>query len=173
MDEIELIEYDPYWPTQFLEETAALTRALSRFSGLTIDHFGSTAVPGLAAKPIIDILVTVDSIRLWPGLIAPLQSMGYAYWDKNPKHDRLFFVKGLPPAPRRTHHIHVVKKDELQRSRLLFRDWLIAHPDDAGRYEALKRMLAMKFKDDREAYTRAKDAFVKEIVEKAGGRYMP
>ena len=131
-----------------------------------IEHFGSTAVPGLAAKPIIDILIAVRSLaRAKITMIEPILALGYVYWSENPKTDRMFFVKGMPPyGERRTHHVHITEPDgEMWQRRLAFRDYLRANPDEARRYEALKRDLAARFPADREAYTGAKTGTVEAI----------
>ena len=168
MDEIEIVEPDPRWPEMFLVEAARLRRALDPALVIDIDHFGSTAIPGLAAKPIIDILITAHSIVAAAAAIKPLLTLGYVFWEDNPRKDRMFFVKGMPPhGQRRTHHVHIMEPgDELQRQ-LLFRDYLRAHPDEAQRYAALKRDLAQRHRHDREAYTSAKNDYVASITAKA------
>ena len=145
------LEADPAWAGQFVMEAGAIQKALHPLQP-RIEHFGNTAVPQLPAKPIIDILVMVEDVSIWPGLVAPLASLGYIYWSENPRTDRMFFVKGMPPFGRcRTHHVHVSTPQDV--SELVFRDWLREHPADAARYATLKRELAGRFKADREAYT--------------------
>jgi len=132
-----------------------------------IEHFGSTAIPALAAKPIIDIMLIVPEVSLWPQLIAPMESLGYVYWAENPRRDRMFFVKGMPPfGTGRTHHVHVRAPDDSE-SELLFRDYLRGHPEEAVRYAGLKRDLAARFPADRDAYGNAKAEFVVGIAAKA------
>jgi GrpB-like predicted nucleotidyltransferase (UPF0157 family) len=141
---------------------------------LGIEHFGSTAVPGLAAKPIIDILIAVMSLaRAKATLVEPITSLGYVYWAENPKTDRMFFVKGMPPyGERRTHHVHITEPDgEMWRRRLAFRDYLRARPDEARRYEALKRDLAVRYPTDREGYTNAKTEFVEAVYRRMGSSW--
>src|SRR5580692_4373155 len=109
-DDIVIVPYDPIWPSLYEAEAAIVRAALPADLVLAIEHFGSTAIPGLAAKPVIDILVAVRSIEeARRRAVAPLTALGYAFWADNPKRDRLFFVKGLPPAPRRTHHVHMTE----------------------------------------------------------------
>lgn len=170
-DEIEIVPYDPRWPALFAEEAARLREALPAELVLGLEHFGSTAIPGLAAKPIIDILIAVRSLaEAQEKAIEPLEALGYLYWYDNPKTDRMFFVKGLPPeGARRTHHVHMTETSGEMWRRLAFRDHLRTHPEDARRYERLKRELAAAHRDDREAYTDAKAAFVAEILAKARG----
>lgn len=169
MDEIEIVEYDPRWPALFAEEAARLRAALDPGLIVGLEHFGSTAIPGMAAKPIIDILIAVGSLaEARERFVEPLEELDYAFWSDNPKTDRLFFVKGMPPyGARRTHHVHVVEPSAEPWQRLRFRDYLIAHPDEARRYADLKRNLAAMNRSDREAYTDAKAAFVDEIMAKA------
>ena len=167
MDEIEIVEADPDWPARFEDERLRLEIALTAETILSIEHFGSTAVPGLAAKPIIDILIAVPSVaRARSSFPAKLNPLGYVYWAENPKTDRLFFVKGMPPfAARRSHHIHVCERPSEMWDRLKFRDYLIENPQEAGRYADLKVMLADKHRNDREAYTRAKDSYIRRIMD--------
>ena len=166
-DEIEIVDYDASWPRLFEEERGILERALPSDQVLAIEHAGSTAIAGLAAKPIIDIFVAVPSID-WARatLVEPIERIGYVYWAENPKRDRMFFVKGMPPyGERRTHHIHICEPtSDVWHRPLLFRDYLRCHPDEAERYHRLKLDLASRYCHDREAYTTAKDAFVEAIV---------
>jgi len=165
-DQIALVAYDPNWPAQFVAEERLLREALDPALLLDIQHFGSTAIPGLAAKPIIDILIAVPLLSAArSSFVAPLDALGYAFWADNPKTDRLFFVKGMPPyGERRTHHIHVAEPGAEPWQRLPFRDYLRAHSEAAQRYEILKRDLAERYPNDREAYTAAKEDFVNDIL---------
>jgi len=97
-DEIEIVDYDASWPRLFEEERGILERALPSDQVLAIEHAGSTAIAGLAAKPIIDIFVAVPSID-WARatLVEPIERIGYVYWAENPKRDRMFFVKACRP----------------------------------------------------------------------------
>lgn len=169
-DEIEIVAYDPRWPDLFAAEAARLKAALPADLILGIEHFGSTAIPGLAAKPIIDILVAVRSLaEVQERAVEPLEALDYLYWYDNPKTDRMYFVKGMPPyGARRTHHVHMTETAGEMWQRLAFRDHLRTHPEDAQRYERLKRKLAAGHRTDREAYTEAKAAFVAEIMAKVG-----
>lgn len=168
MDEIEIVEPDPHWPGMFRVEAARLRRALDPALVIDIEHFGSTAIAGLAAKPIIDILVTVRSIVAAQSAITPLLALGYVFWEDNPRKDRMFFVKGMPPhGERRTHHVHIMEPGDERQAQLLFRDYLRAHPDEARRYAALKRELAQRHRYDREAHTNAKNDYVASIMAKA------
>jgi GrpB-like predicted nucleotidyltransferase (UPF0157 family) len=166
MDEVRLVAYDPRWPEQYAAEAARVQAALPTGMVLSIEHFGSTAIPGLMAKPIIDILVEVRSVQeAHEVAVQPLEAIGYAFWSDNPRRDRMFFVKGLPPAaPHRTHHIHIMESGNDMREQLLFRDYLRTHPSEALRYGSLKLELMTQFRNDREAYTAAKSAYVKDVL---------
>lgn len=163
-DRIEIVPSDPRWAQAFAVEAARIRAVLPEHDGLVIEHIGSTAVPGLDAKPVIDILLIEPDTARWPLLVVPLQALGYVLWAENPRRDRLFFVKGMPPrGSGRTHHVHVRTPADAQRERA-FRDWLRAHADDAARYAALKRELVAAHAADREAYTAGKTAFIEAIL---------
>ncbi|SDL77160.1 GrpB family protein [Pseudomonas indica] len=154
------------WPQRYDEEAARIRDALAErgIAGVRLEHFGSTAVPGLAAKPIIDILLIPPLDADWQRLVEPLEALGYQFWRSNPATQRMFFVKGMPPFGQgRTHHVHVMGLDEADRH-LLFRDYLRTHPEDAQAYACLKHELAERYPHDREAYTRGKDAFVATLL---------
>lgn len=165
-DTIEVVDSDPSWPGQFVAESSAIEKALRTFKP-RIEHFGSTAIPNLPAKPVIDILVIVEDVSVWPRLVEPLSSLDYIYWAENPRKDRMFFVKGMPPfGSRRSHHVHVRTPKDVPE--LVFRNWLREHPADVDRYAVLKRRLAERFKTDREAYTTAKGEFIEQVLKRAG-----
>jgi len=166
MDEIRIVPYDPRWPAMYRAEAERVQSVLPPGLVCAVEHFGSTAIPGLVAKPIIDILVAVRSVpEAREVAVSSMESLGYAFWADNPKRDRLFFVKGLPPHEgQRTHHVHMTELDSEIWGRLLFRDYLRTHPKEASRYGALKLELMERYRDDREAYTDAKSAYVEEIM---------
>jgi len=168
VDEIELVPPNPDWPERFAEEAARLRAILPAELLIDLEHIGSTAVPGLPAKPVIDLLAIVRDLDAAKArLVAPLEAAGYAYRDRGPDTDRLFFVKGLPPsAPHRTHHLHIMEEGPGALKHLAFRDYLRDHPGEAGRYAELKRDLASRFRDDREAYTEGKGDFIEEVLDR-------
>lgn len=153
---VEIVDYDPVWPDSYESERIRLEPLLE---GADIHHFGSTAVPGMAAKPVIDMIALV------PDLDAPIPvlvaSGGYQFpqaFNATLKHRRFLCY---PTAAHRTHHLHLVdNREELDR-RLRFRDRLRADNALAEEYARLKRELAERYRDDREAYTDAKAGFVK------------
>ncbi len=177
MDEIALVPYNPHWPKLFTAEAARIREALGSDSIVAIEHFGSTSVPGLSAKPVIDIFVGVRSLAVAREKAVPaLEALGYAFWYDNPNAAHLFFVKGLPPHGPRTHHIHMIEPQTFRDpkndaflfwDRLLFRDYLCAHPEEVRRYEAVKNDLAAHFPDDWEAYTYGKSEYIYSVMQKA------
>ena len=163
-DAVELVDPDPSWAQQFEAEAAALRAAIGAVDGLRLEHFGSTAIPGIRAKPIIDILLVHPQPAAWKGLVEPIASLGYVHWADNPRKDRMFFVKGMPPfGPRRTHHVHVLVPADAA-AEIRFRNRLRGDPRLARRYERLKEELARRHPNDREAYTDGKAEFVAQVL---------
>jgi GrpB-like predicted nucleotidyltransferase (UPF0157 family) len=159
---IRLAPYDPFWPARFEEERAALESAIGEWVVGGIHHVGSTAVPGLEAKPIIDILVGVRSLEESKGCFGPLSRLGYLYAPYLPE-EMHWFCK--PHPSRRTHHLHLLPIDSKRYTdELAFRDRLRADQRAAEEYLALKRDLARRFAHDREAYTDAKSDFVRRAL---------
>jgi GrpB-like predicted nucleotidyltransferase (UPF0157 family) len=171
-ENVALVPYDPKWPRLFQEEKELLLACLPREIIGQIEHFGSTAVPGLAAKPIIDILVEVASLeetRLW--IVPILEAQGYDYfwrptWDDGTPPFYAWFIK-RDSEGRRTHHLHMVERHFEHWDRLLFRDYLRVHPEAAGEYQRLKMRLATRYPHDRVAYTRGKTDFILKAMEQA------
>lgn len=123
-------------------------------------------MPGLSAKPVIDILIGVYSLEAAKAVIPQIEALGYGYWREDTTPRRLYFVRGLPPNGPRSHHIHLVEKDtEFWRTHLLFRDILRADSAEARRYEELKTRLAAQFTNDREAYTDGKADYIQAILD--------
>lgn len=169
-DAIELVPYNTEWPKLAEIEIKKLFEALPKNHILDIQHVGSTAIFGMLAKPIIDIQIAVDSLKaIKPIAINILKLLGYVYWDENPDSERLFFVKGMPPfGKKRTHHVHIVEPGSKQwKNKIIFRDYLISHPELAHDYEKLKRSLATLYTYDREQYTDAKASFINKILKNA------
>lgn len=157
-----IVPYDPDWVRMYEEEEALLRSRLPSGVVMLIEHYGSTAVPGLAAKPVIDILVAVTSFEAAKeGCNSVLEELGYGY-DWYAGH--MAFFKGYFTDEPVKYHIHMAPGDHPLMDNLLFRDYLRAHQDAASRYERLKYDLAELHRDDREAYTDAKGGFVAEII---------
>jgi GrpB-like predicted nucleotidyltransferase (UPF0157 family) len=168
MDEIIITDYNPNWVLLFEQEAVSIRAVLDGDLITRIEHFGSTAVPGLPAKPIIDLLVGARSLAEAKQVaVSQLEHLGYAYWFDNPDPQRMFFVKGLPPNGPRTHHIHMVEPDSVLWERLLFRDYLRKHSGEAARYAQLKYNLAQRFFSGREAYTTGKAEYIESVMQKA------
>jgi len=172
-EEISIVPYDSEWPRMFELEAANLRSLIPAGLAGRIEHFGSTAVPGLAAKPIVDILVEVRSLSEARDAIAPiLQSTGaYEYfWRTDVSPPYAWFIK-RDPQGRRTHHIHMVENESRLWERLLFRDYLREFPEEAFRYEQLKRELAGRHSADRISYTNAKAEFIMSLTQRARQYY--
>lgn len=173
-EEVSISPYDPRWPVSFRQEREHLQACLPADLVLRIEHFGSTAIPGLSAKPIVDMLVEVTDLQSTKDRIVPvLESQGYDYFwrptfgDDGPPFFA-WFIKREAGTGVRTHHIHMVESHfAVHWDRLLFRDYLIEHPEVAREYESLKVRLATASARDRVAYTRGKTEFVARVTEQA------
>jgi len=164
---VDILPYDAAWPTRFDEERDVLASALSEWLAGPIEHMGSTAVPGLAAKPVIDILAPVRTLEASRPALPVAARHGYCYapYEAALRH---WFCK--PSFMLRTFHLHLVPIGSAQWMRpLAFRDYLRAHPDAAAEYEVVKRHLAEAHRHDREAYTQAKHPFIDRITALALG----
>ncbi len=162
---VRVVPYNPEWPELFARERALLERELAAWLTGPIEHVGSTAVAGLLAKPVIDIMAGVASLDASRGAIAAASALGYVYFPYRPDVMHWF----CKPSPAfRTHHLHLVPVDSrLWTERLAFRDYLRNDATAAAEYAALKLKLAEQYEFDREAYTDAKTPFVNRIVELA------
>jgi GrpB-like predicted nucleotidyltransferase (UPF0157 family) len=155
---IRLVVHDPGWAARFEEERGLLAEAIGEWAPGGIHHVGSTAVPGLEAKPIVDILVGVRDLETARACFGPLADLDYLYAPYLPE-EMHWFCK--PDPAHRTHHLHLVPLDSRRfRDELTFRDRLREDPELSERYAVLKRELASRYREDREAYTEAKSAFI-------------
>jgi GrpB-like predicted nucleotidyltransferase (UPF0157 family) len=160
---VQVVVYQAEWPDLFEQERHVLHQHLGHLV-LDIQHVGSTAVPGLAAKPIIDIAVAVASLAVISQCRPPLSALGYIDRGDGARNGGYLFVKESAPDVR-THHLHVVTRDDPQWSNYLrFRDLLRANETLRLRYAALKKSLQMQFAQDRKAYTAAKEDFIRGIL---------
>ena len=165
---VRIAGYDVSWPGKFEAERALLQELIGPWVVGGIHHVGSTSVPGLPAKPVIDILAGVESLDRSRPCIDKMASLGYLYW---PYHSDVMHWFCKPDPARRTHHLHLVPFGSPRyRDELAFRDVLRGDPALTERYAALKRGLAARFPDDREAYTEHKAPFVSEVLAIAHGR---
>lgn len=167
---ITLVPYDPGWPHAFDAEAARLRQALGP-AALRIEHVGSTAVPGLAAKPVIDIQVSVGALPLSAALAATLSSIGYHHVPLG-DFDLVYPFFQAPAGWPATHHLHLCAAGgEQERRHLAFRDYLRQHPRLAADYLALKRQLAARHGgqtfESREQYSLAKSSFVEAVLAQA------
>jgi GrpB-like predicted nucleotidyltransferase (UPF0157 family) len=162
---VEIVEYDSSWPVRFEEEREAIARTLAPWLAGPIEHIGSTAIPGLAAKPVVDIMAAVSTLEGSRGAIEAATELGYCYFPYRAESEHWF----CKPSPMfRTHHLHLVPIGTPQwLEAVAFRDYLRGHPAIAAEYEALKRRLAHQFHFDREAYTEAKRPFINRIIKLA------
>jgi GrpB-like predicted nucleotidyltransferase (UPF0157 family) len=164
---IEIAEYNPRWPLEFAREQQLVSQVLAPWLVGLPQHVGSTAVPGLAAKPIIDIMAPVASLEASAGGIAAAERIGYVYFPYK-REVMHWFCK--PSPAHRTHHLHLVPMgSRLWQERLAFRDALRSNAERRHEYQALKLRLAAEHRGDREAYTEGKVAFVTRVVTDALG----
>ena len=173
---VALAPYNPAWAEMFQREKQRLLDCLPRELIRRIEHFGSTAIPGMAAKPIIDMLVEVTSLEETKLRIVPILEMqGYDYfwrptWGDNVPPFYAWFIKRDSEGSR-TNHIHMVEANFEHWERLLFRDYLIEHPEIAREYQELKYRLLKQFSNDRVAYTQGKTEFIERIMREAKRYY--
>lgn len=169
-EDVAIVPYNPMWPAQFHAEEQHLRACLPCDLLGRIEHFGSTSVAGLSAKPIIDVLVEVTDLEVAKVRIAPvLEAQGYDYFwrpthgDAGPPFYAWFIKRDINGV--RTHHIHMVESTFTDHwNRLLFRDHLRNNAEAARKYEVLKRRLASAFPNDRVGYTHGKSAFINSIM---------
>ncbi len=162
---VRIVEHDPAWAGQADEELSRIGEALGPLAVL-LEHVGSTAVPGLAAKPILDLQVSVASLEPRAGYIGPLERLGYLFAPDPDSPDFHFF--GKPPQRPRSHHLHVCEVGSSHEFRhLAVRDFLREHSDEAARYAALKRELVKRHPQDRPAYIAGKEQYVTDLEGRA------
>jgi GrpB-like predicted nucleotidyltransferase (UPF0157 family) len=165
MRNIVVVPYNPDWPEQFRREAAKIA-AIFGPELISIHHIGSTSVPGLSAKPIIDMMPVVRDIEKVDMLNPAMIELGYVPKGENGIPGRRYFTKG--GDANRTHHVHAYASGNPEVSRHLdFRDYLIAYPEEAQHYATLKAELARQFRNDIWGYMAGKDSFIKETLRKA------
>lgn len=174
---IAITPYDPAWPARYAAEEARLKAALPGDLCTCIAHIGSTAVPGLSAKPVIDIQVEVTDLgRVRIEVVPVMKQLGYEFIWRPSMGERApwyaWFI-ARDGAGNRMVHVHMVEPDHATADRLLFRDYLRARPEAAAAYESLKRALAQEFPNDRAAYTAHKSAFIQDALREARGTATP
>jgi GrpB-like predicted nucleotidyltransferase (UPF0157 family) len=165
---ISLVDHDPSWHDRFLAQRDVLARLLRPWLAGAPEHIGSTAVSGLRAKPIVDILAPVRSFTEARQAVAVLEQDGWLFWPDDPnRFYRLWFLRPTPEA--RSHHLQIMQHDHPElRKLLLFRDVLRNDESVRQEYSALKDRLAAEHHMDRDAYTDAKSDFVRSVLQAAG-----
>jgi GrpB-like predicted nucleotidyltransferase (UPF0157 family) len=165
---IVVVPYDLEWPRRFEAERVLLERALAPWLQGGIHHIGATSIPGLAAKPIIDMIAGVRDFEEARAAFDPLRELSYVHAPHRPGIAH-HFAKPSDRLPEMTHSLHLTERgSDLWRERLTFRSALMADPALAAEYEALKLRLAQKYREDVAAYTAGKRAFVARVLATAG-----
>ena len=162
---VKVVVYNPNWPQEFEAEKQRLIETFGD-KILAVEHIGSTSIPGLAAKPIIDIVAAVKSFDDLPEFIDGLQKLGYEYMSERMFDNRKFFPKGS--RENRTHHLNLVLQDDPEQwtKPIAFRDYLRTHDREREEYAKLKITLAQEYANDRATYTKLKDDFFQSIFSK-------
>jgi GrpB-like predicted nucleotidyltransferase (UPF0157 family) len=162
---VEIVPYSAEWPQLFELEAQRIRAACGDLLPI-IEHIGSTAIPGMPAKPILDIMPGLRTLADGLRVIEPLQQLGYDYHGENGIPGRYYF--GLRYEQRSIIHVHIFEIGaENWERHLLFRDTLRAYPEIAAEYATLKQDLAVRFREDREGYTDAKSTFIHSVVQQA------
>lgn len=160
---VRLVPYAEAWKELFEEEKRRLKKAVGRHV-ISIEHVGSTSIPGLISKPILDIGIAVDDFEAARVTISPIEELGYQFRGEYGIPRRHYFVKGHA----RTHHIHVLETTSRDwKTLILFRDYLKQHPEAKEAYQNLKQKLAARFPLDRSSYQDGKAALIQQTLEKA------
>ncbi|MBN2240803.1 MAG: GrpB family protein [Dehalococcoidales bacterium] len=164
-DDVEVVEYNPEWPALYDETVDQLQQLIPPEIGLRYEHYGSTSIPGMPAKPVVDILVEIPSFNEARKRLLPVFNRPECeYWWHN---EHMLFVIRDRFLGHRTHHVHAAPANHPVWEGVIFRDYLRNHPNDAGRYADIKHRLAETYSGNRETYTENKYAFVREITNKA------
>lgn len=159
---VKLVPHNPEWDELFRLEKIKLLKVVGEII-IDIQHVGSTAIPTISAKPIIDIAVVVKSLEEVEKCVKKIEALGYQRKQEN-RPERLFFTKG--PEENRTVYLHIGDEStDYIKDMIMFRDYLIQHPATSKKYMELKTELAEKFSDNREPYTAAKEKLVRQVLE--------
>ena len=174
-EKVKIVPYDPLWKEAFKNEAENLRKILPDSIVIRIEHFGSTAVPQISAKPIIDMLIEVTSLEKTKSRIVPLLvSRGYEYFWRptftgQTDYYAWFIKRGNDGN--RSHHLHMVEANSIIWDALLFRDYLTEFPGEAHNYEKLKIFLSSQYTNDRIAYTKGKTNYIQKITQTAKQYY--
>ena len=165
MRKVEVVPYKEEWVTMFEEESRKIKGVLGK-EVINVYHIGSTAIPNIHAKPVIDLMVEVVDINKVDLYNHEMEQLGYEACGENGIPKRRFFRKG---GNNRTHHVHIFEQDNPEIARhIAFRDYMIQHPNEAHKYSQLKLSLAKQFPDNIDQYIEGKDSYIKSIDEKQG-----
>ncbi|MHA1125271.1 MAG: GrpB family protein [Candidatus Heimdallarchaeota archaeon] len=167
--EIILVGFDPKWAEKFKNEKEAIMERIGDYV-LSIDHIGSTAIPNIVAKPVIDILIGIKSLNQSEKIIATMKELEYEYIEQIESHfpERRLFVKPPKDSGKRQFNVHIWEhKSEGWEEMLLFRDYLLVHPETAKEYEFVKKYMAKRFPNNEIAYSIGKEGFMQVILLRA------
>ena len=166
--QVVVLDYDPEWPARFADQRPPVEELLGPWLAGPVEHIGSTAVPGLRAKPVIDMLAPVSSLVDAQAVVPVLADAGWLFWPDDPcRHYRLWFLRPSPEA--RTHHLHVIEGRHAHAVALVaFRDLLRGDEGLRCEYAGLKDRLARQHMGNRNAYSNAKGSFVAQALRRAG-----
>ncbi|WP_410765443.1 GrpB family protein [Haloferax sp. DFSO60] len=168
---VELVPYDPRWRDTYDREVARLEPHIGEYA-LVFEHVGSTSIPGLAAKPVLDMLVLVSDLDETDALAHELEQLGYEERDNDDVQDRRFFARG--PESCRTHYQSVTERgSDCHREQVVFRDALRADSGLRDEYESLKRDLESAHRENRASYTAAKASFIQSVLDSASDDFDP
>jgi GrpB-like predicted nucleotidyltransferase (UPF0157 family) len=162
---VRLVRHSSGWRRSFETEKRKIRKIFGEDS-IDVQHIGSTAIPGILSKPIIDIVLVVPSLKRAKCYVKDLSECGYELTKDDSRKERLFFTKG--PEEKRTHHLHIGRIGSgYAENMIIFRDFLLKHKEIAKKYDELKKTLAEKYQNEREKYTEKKKNFVEKIVMRA------
>ena len=162
---VKLKKHNSNWKELFDKERKRLFKEFPNVI-IEISHGGSTAIPNISAKPIIDMFVAVESLKNVELIKEKLEKLGYQFYGQDEVSERVLYTKGK--ADMRTHHLHFVKnKSNEWKNHILLKEYYLQHPEIAKKYSELKVKLAKKYPSDRKAYTHGKDKFIKSVIKKA------
>ncbi len=162
---VKILGYNPEWKNEYLKEKTVLKNALKNYD-VDIQHVGSTSIVDCKAKPIIDIAIGIPNLEYGKKLIQILQKIGY-YYNNAVSFDGSYFLKKCENDIE-TYFIHIEDKNsKTWKNHIVFRDYMNLNPQEVNKYSNLKEILAQKFYNDRKSYTKAKETYIKKIIEKA------
>lgn len=167
--EVKLEDYNEDWKEKFEKERKTLSQIFKE-DALEIQHVGSTSIPGLEAKPIIDIAIAVKELEIALKYVEKMEEAGYSFRGNAGVEGRYFFAKG--PEDNRTHYVHIEPINSPNwETHIFYKKYLLEHPEIVAEYEKLKEELARLYPEDRKKYTSGKNDFIQKILNKARKEY--